>query len=163
MHFKDMQMHSNTYPCLFTFINPLILRKYNINIYGFFYIIFCVCVCVQPFWPLGTGIARGFMASLDTAWMVRSWGKGVPPLQVLAERYRKTRLSVYHAHTHLWSNTPCTYCILFLYTHHPHAFCLLEMIRMLCAFVHVCQREHLQAPVSDQSREHQQELPQLQH
>ncbi|XP_031422285.1 F-actin-monooxygenase mical1 isoform X2 [Clupea harengus] len=41
---------------------------------------------VEPFWPLGTGIARGFMASLDTAWMVRSWGKGVPPLQVLAER-----------------------------------------------------------------------------
>ncbi|KAG5282669.1 hypothetical protein AALO_G00058550 [Alosa alosa] len=41
---------------------------------------------VEPFWPLGTGVARGFLASFDTAWMVRSWGKGVPPLQVLAER-----------------------------------------------------------------------------
>ncbi|KAM8862351.1 F-actin-monooxygenase mical1 isoform 2-T5 [Spinachia spinachia] len=41
---------------------------------------------VEPFWPLGTGIARGFLASFDTAWMVRSWGRGVPPLKVLAER-----------------------------------------------------------------------------
>ncbi|CAB1440627.1 unnamed protein product [Pleuronectes platessa] len=41
---------------------------------------------VEPFWPLGTGIARGFMASFDTAWMVRSWGMGVPHLKVLAER-----------------------------------------------------------------------------
>ncbi|XP_040912898.1 F-actin-monooxygenase mical1 [Toxotes jaculatrix] len=41
---------------------------------------------VEPFWPLGTGIARGFLASFDTAWMVRSWGTGVPPLKVLAER-----------------------------------------------------------------------------
>ncbi|XP_042347275.1 F-actin-monooxygenase mical1 [Plectropomus leopardus] len=41
---------------------------------------------VEPFWPLGTGIARGFLASFDTAWMVRSWGMGVPPVKVLAER-----------------------------------------------------------------------------
>lgn len=41
---------------------------------------------VQPFWPLGTGIARGFLAAFDTAWMVRSWGIGVPHLKVLAER-----------------------------------------------------------------------------
>uniref|UniRef100_A0A672ILD6 Molecule interacting with CasL protein 1 n=1 Tax=Salarias fasciatus TaxID=181472 RepID=A0A672ILD6_SALFA len=41
---------------------------------------------VEPFWPLGTGIARGFMAAFDTAWMVRSWGMGVPHFKVLAER-----------------------------------------------------------------------------
>ncbi|XP_046896612.1 F-actin-monooxygenase mical1 isoform X1 [Hypomesus transpacificus] len=41
---------------------------------------------VEPFWPLGTGIARGFLASLDTAWMVRSWGLGKAPLEVLAQR-----------------------------------------------------------------------------
>ncbi|XP_030623529.1 F-actin-monooxygenase mical1 [Chanos chanos] len=41
---------------------------------------------VEPFWPLGTGIARGFLAAFDAAWMVRSWGKGVPHLQVMAER-----------------------------------------------------------------------------
>ena len=46
----------------------------------------CVCVCHQPFWPLGTGIARGFLASFDTAWMVRSWGLGKAPLEVLAQR-----------------------------------------------------------------------------
>uniref|UniRef100_A0A8C2BVY3 Molecule interacting with CasL protein 1 n=1 Tax=Cyprinus carpio TaxID=7962 RepID=A0A8C2BVY3_CYPCA len=41
---------------------------------------------VEPFWPLGTGIARGFLAAFDTAWMVRNWGKGVLPLELLAER-----------------------------------------------------------------------------
>ncbi|XP_038866526.1 F-actin-monooxygenase mical1-like isoform X1 [Salvelinus namaycush] len=41
---------------------------------------------VEPFWPLGTGIARGFLAAFDTAWMVRSWGKGKPHLEVIAER-----------------------------------------------------------------------------
>ncbi|CAB1330055.1 unnamed protein product [Coregonus sp. 'balchen'] len=41
---------------------------------------------VEPFWPLGTGIARGFLAAFDTAWMVRSWGKERPHLEVLAER-----------------------------------------------------------------------------
>ncbi|XP_024147952.1 F-actin-monooxygenase mical1 isoform X2 [Oryzias melastigma] len=41
---------------------------------------------VEPFWPLGTGIARGFLAAFDVAWMVRSWGMGAPPLKVLAER-----------------------------------------------------------------------------
>ncbi|XP_017343002.1 F-actin-monooxygenase mical1 isoform X1 [Ictalurus punctatus] len=41
---------------------------------------------VEPFWPLGTGIARGFLAAFDTAWMVRSWGKGTAHMQVLAER-----------------------------------------------------------------------------
>ncbi|XP_061591162.1 F-actin-monooxygenase mical1 isoform X2 [Cololabis saira] len=41
---------------------------------------------VEPFWPLGTGIARGFLAAFDAAWMVRSWGMRVPHLKVLAER-----------------------------------------------------------------------------
>ncbi|KAG7472502.1 hypothetical protein MATL_G00109460 [Megalops atlanticus] len=41
---------------------------------------------VEPFWPLGTGIARGFLAAFDAAWMVRRWGLGVPHLEVLAER-----------------------------------------------------------------------------
>ncbi|XP_025908889.1 F-actin-monooxygenase MICAL1 [Nothoprocta perdicaria] len=41
---------------------------------------------VEPFWPLGTGVARGFLAALDAAWMVRRWAAGAPPLHVLAER-----------------------------------------------------------------------------
>ncbi|XP_067863374.1 F-actin-monooxygenase mical1-like isoform X2 [Heptranchias perlo] len=41
---------------------------------------------VEPFWPLGTGIARGFLAAFDTAWLVRKWGMGIAPVELLAER-----------------------------------------------------------------------------
>ncbi|XP_048467802.1 F-actin-monooxygenase MICAL3-like [Rhincodon typus] len=41
---------------------------------------------VEPFWPLGTGIARGFLAAFDAAWLVRKWSMGIPPLELLAER-----------------------------------------------------------------------------
>lgn len=40
----------------------------------------------QPFWPTGSGCARGFLSSLDACWAVRSWGGGSNPLEVLAER-----------------------------------------------------------------------------
>ena len=44
-------------------------------------------VCGQPFWPIGSGCARGFLGALDTAWMVRSWASGkMTPLEVIAER-----------------------------------------------------------------------------
>lgn len=46
----------------------------------------CVSVRPQPFWPMGTGIARGFLAAMDSGWMVRSWAQGKTPLEVLAER-----------------------------------------------------------------------------
>lgn len=41
---------------------------------------------LEPFWPMGTGIARGFLAALDSAWMIRSWAQGGSPLEVLAMR-----------------------------------------------------------------------------
>ncbi|XP_074487875.1 protein-methionine sulfoxide oxidase mical3a isoform X2 [Sebastes fasciatus] len=41
---------------------------------------------LEPFWPMGTGIARGFLAAMDSGWMVRSWAQGKTPLEVLAER-----------------------------------------------------------------------------
>ncbi|KAG5261464.1 hypothetical protein AALO_G00284530 [Alosa alosa] len=47
---------------------------------------------LEPFWPMGTGIARGFMAAMDTAWMIRSWAQGSTPLEVLAERESVYRL-----------------------------------------------------------------------
>ncbi|NXW14768.1 MICA2 monooxygenase, partial [Circaetus pectoralis] len=47
---------------------------------------------LEPFWPMGTGCARGFLAAFDTAWMVRSWAQGKPPLEVLAERESIYRL-----------------------------------------------------------------------
>ncbi|KAF4101200.1 hypothetical protein G5714_017632 [Onychostoma macrolepis] len=47
---------------------------------------------LEPFWPMGTGIARGFLAGMDAAWMVRSWAHGSSPLEVLAERESIYRL-----------------------------------------------------------------------
>ncbi|KAM4720715.1 F-actin-monooxygenase MICAL2 isoform 1-T1 [Rhinophrynus dorsalis] len=47
---------------------------------------------LEPFWPMGTGCARGFLAAFDTAWMVRSWAQGNPPLEVISERESLYRL-----------------------------------------------------------------------
>ncbi|XP_060742014.1 F-actin-monooxygenase MICAL2 isoform X8 [Tachysurus vachellii] len=47
---------------------------------------------LEPFWPMGTGCARGFLAAFDTAWMVKSWAQGRGPLEVLAERESLYRL-----------------------------------------------------------------------
>ncbi|CAM5082693.1 unnamed protein product [Eretmochelys imbricata] len=47
---------------------------------------------LEPFWPMGTGIARGFLAAMDSAWMVRSWSQGTSLLEVLAERESIYRL-----------------------------------------------------------------------
>ena len=41
----------------------------------------------KPFWPTGSGCARGFLGALDAAWMIRNWAAGKhTPLEVLAER-----------------------------------------------------------------------------
>ncbi|XP_078537050.1 F-actin-monooxygenase MICAL2 isoform X2 [Lissotriton helveticus] len=47
---------------------------------------------LEPFWPMGTGCARGFLAVFDTAWMVRGLAQGAPPLELLAERESLYRL-----------------------------------------------------------------------
>ncbi|XP_061884476.1 F-actin-monooxygenase MICAL2 isoform X5 [Entelurus aequoreus] len=47
---------------------------------------------LEPFWPMGTGCARGFLAASDTAWMVKSWAQGRTVLEVLAERESIYRL-----------------------------------------------------------------------
>uniref|UniRef100_A0A8C4I3I3 F-actin monooxygenase n=1 Tax=Dicentrarchus labrax TaxID=13489 RepID=A0A8C4I3I3_DICLA len=47
---------------------------------------------LEPFWPMGTGCARGFLAAFDTAWMVKSWSQGRTVLEVLAERESIYRL-----------------------------------------------------------------------
>ncbi|XP_056015343.1 protein-methionine sulfoxide oxidase mical3b-like isoform X5 [Ostrea edulis] len=42
---------------------------------------------LEPFWPTGSGCARGFLGGFDAAWMIRSWASGkMTPLQVIAER-----------------------------------------------------------------------------
>ncbi|XP_041794159.1 protein-methionine sulfoxide oxidase mical2b isoform X2 [Chelmon rostratus] len=47
---------------------------------------------LEPFWPMGTGCARGFLAAFDTTWMVRGWARGRSPLEILAERESLYRL-----------------------------------------------------------------------
>ena len=41
---------------------------------------------LQPFWPTGTGCARGFLGAMDTAWMIRGAGQGKRVLDLLCER-----------------------------------------------------------------------------
>lgn len=48
---------------------------------------------LEPFWPTGSGCARGFLSSLDAAWAIRSWALGnYSPLEVMAERESIYRL-----------------------------------------------------------------------
>ncbi|XP_077066717.1 F-actin-monooxygenase mical2b isoform X7 [Siphateles boraxobius] len=47
---------------------------------------------LEPFWPMGTGCARGFLAAFDTVWMVKSWAQGKAPLDLLSERESIYRL-----------------------------------------------------------------------
>ncbi len=54
---------------------------------------FCPLFCFQPFWPTGSGCARGFLSSMDACWAMRSWGSvSMNPLEVLAERESIYRL-----------------------------------------------------------------------
>ncbi|XP_077424095.1 F-actin-monooxygenase mical2b-like isoform X6 [Vanacampus margaritifer] len=47
---------------------------------------------LEPFWPMGTGCARGFLAAFDTVWMVKAFAQGKNPLEILAERESIYRL-----------------------------------------------------------------------
>ncbi|CAK1588400.1 unnamed protein product [Parnassius mnemosyne] len=49
---------------------------------------------LEPFWPTGSGCARGFLSALDAAWAVRAWGQSPcpHPLEVIAERESIYRL-----------------------------------------------------------------------
>lgn len=42
---------------------------------------------LQPFWPTGSGCARGFLGAMDMAWAVKNWASGrYTPLEVMAHR-----------------------------------------------------------------------------
>ena len=42
---------------------------------------------LEPFWPTGTGIARGFLGCLDAVWMVKQWSAGdMTPIEIMEER-----------------------------------------------------------------------------
>ncbi|KAK1875320.1 putative transporter SVOPL, partial [Dissostichus eleginoides] len=44
------------------------------------------CWSETAFWPMGTGLLEGFLAALDSSWMISRWAQGAEPLEVLAER-----------------------------------------------------------------------------
>ena len=42
---------------------------------------------LEPFWPTGTGIARGFLGCFDAVWMVKQWSAGdMTPIEIMEER-----------------------------------------------------------------------------
>ncbi|XP_033629455.1 F-actin-monooxygenase MICAL3-like isoform X3 [Asterias rubens] len=48
---------------------------------------------LEPFWPTGSGCARGFLGALDTAWMIRNWSSNqLSPPEIIAERESIYRL-----------------------------------------------------------------------
>ncbi|XP_043285873.1 F-actin-monooxygenase MICAL3 isoform X2 [Venturia canescens] len=47
---------------------------------------------LEPFWPTGSGCARGFLSSMDAGWAIKGWGASMLPLEVLAERESIYRL-----------------------------------------------------------------------
>ncbi|NWI68847.1 MICA1 monooxygenase, partial [Todus mexicanus] len=80
-HQPDVDMFDFT--CMMRSENAALVREHD----GARLLLGLVGDClVEPFWPLGTGVARGFLAAFDAAWMVRRWAAGTPPLEVLAER-----------------------------------------------------------------------------
>ena len=41
---------------------------------------------MQPFWPTGSGCARGFLGAFDAAWMLKRFCSGTSPLELVEER-----------------------------------------------------------------------------
>jgi len=72
---------------------------------------------LEPFWPEGTGIGRGFLGVMDTAWMVRRFcleGEGDMVYEVIREReklyslLRQTTDSRLKGHFYRWTIDPVT-------------------------------------------------------
>ncbi|XP_065603562.1 F-actin-monooxygenase MICAL1 isoform X2 [Cyrtonyx montezumae] len=82
-HHNQPDVDMFDFTCMTRSENAALVREHN----GARLLLGLVGDClVEPFWPLGTGVARGFLAAFDVAWMVRRWAAGTPPLEVLAER-----------------------------------------------------------------------------
>ncbi|EEB11757.1 protein MICAL-3, putative [Pediculus humanus corporis] len=49
---------------------------------------------LEPFWPTGSGCARGFLSCMDACWVIKNWAVNgaINPLEVLAERESIYRL-----------------------------------------------------------------------
>uniref|UniRef100_A0A671LYK2 F-actin monooxygenase n=1 Tax=Sinocyclocheilus anshuiensis TaxID=1608454 RepID=A0A671LYK2_9TELE len=62
---------------------------------------------LEPFWPMGTGCARGFLAAFDTAWMIKGWAQGKGPLDLLSERCEHTPSTNEHILSRCFNNLIC--------------------------------------------------------
>ncbi|XP_015676841.1 F-actin-monooxygenase MICAL3 [Protobothrops mucrosquamatus] len=88
-HYGQPDVAMFDFTCMYASENAAIVRELN----GHQLLVALVGdSLLEPFWPMGTGIARGFLAAMDSAWMVRSWSLGTSPLEVLAERESIYRL-----------------------------------------------------------------------
>ena len=74
---------------------------------------------MEPFWPEGTGIGRGFLSVLDTAWLTRRWlqadrTKRDEVLEIIREReklyclLKQTSPGQLQSCWSRWSVNPCT-------------------------------------------------------
>jgi hypothetical protein len=60
---------------------------------------------LEPFWPTGTGVARGFLAAMDTAWSIKAYAAGVKsPLEILIERESIYQLLSQTTHDNIGKN-----------------------------------------------------------
>ncbi|XP_072810555.1 F-actin-monooxygenase MICAL3 isoform X6 [Vicugna pacos] len=88
-HYGQPDVAMFDFTCMYASENAALVREHN----GHPLLVALVGdSLLEPFWPMGTGIARGFLAAMDSAWMVRSWSLGRSPLEVLAERESIYRL-----------------------------------------------------------------------
>ncbi|XP_057559505.1 F-actin-monooxygenase MICAL3 isoform X1 [Hippopotamus amphibius kiboko] len=88
-HYGQPDVAMFDFTCMYASENAALVREHN----GHQLLVALVGdSLLEPFWPMGTGIARGFLAAMDSAWMVRSWSLGRSPLEVLAERESIYRL-----------------------------------------------------------------------
>ncbi|XP_054982724.1 F-actin-monooxygenase MICAL3 isoform X4 [Sorex araneus] len=88
-HYGQPDVAMFDFTCMYASENAALVREHN----GHQLLVALVGdSLLEPFWPMGTGIARGFLAAMDSAWMVRSWSLGASPLEVLAERESIYRL-----------------------------------------------------------------------
>uniref|UniRef100_A0A7N8X8V8 F-actin monooxygenase n=1 Tax=Mastacembelus armatus TaxID=205130 RepID=A0A7N8X8V8_9TELE len=98
-HYGQPDVAMFDFTCMYASENAAMVRQRNghkllVALVGdtFFFLSLVLLWPYLPFWPMGTGIARGFLAAMDSGWMVKSWAQGKSPLEVLAERESIYRL-----------------------------------------------------------------------
>ncbi|XP_051979014.1 F-actin-monooxygenase mical2b-like isoform X1 [Xyrauchen texanus] len=88
-HYGQPDVAMFDFTCMYASENAALLREKN----GHQLLVALVGdSLLEPFWPMGTGCARGFLAAFDTVWMIKGWTQGKDPLDLLSERESIYRL-----------------------------------------------------------------------